>query len=122
MREAGRNKKKKKKKKCVDHILLKSLTTNVDLRTSSPTNALGKEDFRTYHQTMNSSSLAITMFRTPNVQTDDLNEKIRSNSSILLLLLYIKNITYLDRDLASSKTDTTQGKKESKLHNNNNHT
>ena len=30
---------------------------------------VGKEDFRTYHQTMNSSSLAITMFRTPNVQT-----------------------------------------------------
>ena len=29
---------------------------------------LNREDFRTHHQTMNSSSLAITMFRTPNVQ------------------------------------------------------
>jgi len=39
---------------------------------------------------------------TQRTDTDDLSEKIRSNSSILLL--YIKNITYLDRDLASSKT------------------
>ena len=81
-------------KKCVDHILLKSLTTNVDLRMSSPTlqDVLGgKEDFRTYHQTMNSSSLAITMFR--NTQRTDrrsTRKKIWSNSSIQLS--YIKRL------------------------------
>ena len=33
------------KKTCVDHILLKSLTTNVDLRTSLPPSVLGKRIF-----------------------------------------------------------------------------
>jgi len=73
MRE-GRN----KKKKCVDRSHLVEVF-NDECRSQDvlipQMCCLGREDLRTYHQTMNSSSLAITMFRTPNVQTDDLNGK-----------------------------------------------